>query len=1286
MRIGRFEVEGEAGTGAMGTVYRARDTTSGEQVAIKLLHGVSPVDLARFAREGRVLATLAHPGIVRYVEQGTTDKGEPYLAMEWLEGEDLRARFARAGLTVAETLVLARRVAGALAEMHAHGLVHRDLKPGNLFLAGGRVDDVRVIDFGLARKGNVSMNVTRSGVIVGTPAYMSPEQARGQRDVDGRADLFSLGCVLFKCLTGRPPFEGASLPALLTKVLLDEPPRVRALRPEVPAALEAVVLRLLNKRPDDRYRSAGALREALDALDLAAATEPGAPPEAARSPPALTASEQRVAAMVLIGAVDALTADPGALVAQHRGHLDELYDGTRVVTLEGSAVATDRAAQAARCALALRALLPGVPLALAMGQREVGAPRQVGEAIERAAALLERNAQTLARAAGTAIAIDGATAALLDSRFVVIEADGGADLWRARDTESGHRTLLGKKTALVGRAWEISTLETLFRDVVEEQIARPVIVTGPPGIGKTRLVREALAAIRAAHPEVEVWVGRGDSLRAGAPLGMLGQALQRATGIQRGEPLEQRRRRVIDRVARRVPAAEATRVAHFVGEMVDARFPAEVSRELAAARADPRLMGEQMSRAWEELLAAECAAHPVLLLLEDLHWGDLPTVRFVGDALKRLERQPWMVLAIARPEVSELFPRLWASSGAQEIRLNPLARRAAERLVVEALGDAADPDTVARIASQAEGNAFYLEELIRAVAQREHDEGGAALPETVVAMVRTRLEGLDPETRRTLRAASIFGEVFWPGGVAALLGGAPADPSWPTLIAGRELVVRRAGSRFAGEEELAFRHALLREAAYAMLTPRDRALGHLLAGDWLEQHGEADAMVLAQHFERGGDEARAGDSFLRAAEQAARALDLDVAIAAAGQALTRAGSTEARIRALEILAEAHAWRLEWTAADPHVAELVRLAAPGSVPWVRAMSVKQSVAVMLGRPGELSEAVAALMGVEPAPEAVAPLARALAFSTLVLGIAVRLDAAALAVLKIDALAAPVLTDDPGTRGFAHLAHVYLELWGTGSAWEARRRAEAARSSFAEARDVRGVLLARVFLAAAQAALGDYDEAQRQLEEVTGTQESLVTVLRAAYLPWVLIERGALDEAQGMLERTLAALPAADALRAARARWLLGEIARRRGDHARAERAIAGALDGLRGSVLELGHALATLASTELALGRPAEALAHAREALETLHGHHGCAHRAGLIRLVYAEALGASGDHAAARAALADARFRLHALASRIPDRDARRRFLHRVPEHARTVALARGLHGLQGEGERDEGD
>src|SRR5262249_20615763 len=153
--------------------------------------------------------------------------------------------------------------------------------------------------------------------------------------------------------------------------------------------------------------------------------------------------------------------------------------------------------------------------------------------------------------------------------------------------------------------------------------------------------------------------------------------------------------------------------------------------------------------------------HPVLLVLEDLHWGDLSTMRFVDEALRELGESRWMVLALARPEVHDLFPKLWADRPMQEIRLAGLSRRAGERLVRQVLGERADPGTIERLVQKADGNAFYLEELIRAVAEGKGDR----LPETVLAMVEARLSRLEEQARRVLRAASVFGEVCWEGGV-----------------------------------------------------------------------------------------------------------------------------------------------------------------------------------------------------------------------------------------------------------------------------------------------------------------------------------------------------------------------------------------------------------------------------------------------------------------------------------------------------------------------------------------
>jgi len=255
----RFELDSLVGTGGMARVYRAREIATGRLVAVKVLHEARTGRLARFEREGAVLARMQHPHIVRYLAHGRGPEAS-WLAMEWLDGEALETRLRRGALSVAESIALGRGVAEALAFAHDRGVLHRDIKPGNLFLPGGRCNDVKVLDFGIARVPDATM--TRTGVMVGTPAYVSPEQARAAA-VDARSDLFSLGCVLYECLTGRRAFSGPNPVAVLAKVLFHHPPRARSLEAGIPLPLSELVEQMMAKEPDARSASASAVAAAI---------------------------------------------------------------------------------------------------------------------------------------------------------------------------------------------------------------------------------------------------------------------------------------------------------------------------------------------------------------------------------------------------------------------------------------------------------------------------------------------------------------------------------------------------------------------------------------------------------------------------------------------------------------------------------------------------------------------------------------------------------------------------------------------------------------------------------------------------------------------------------------------------------------------------------------------------------------------------------------------------------------------------------------------------------------
>jgi TolB-like protein/tetratricopeptide (TPR) repeat protein len=263
---GRFEIGPVASSGGMGVVHRGRDLQTGAPVAVKTLRGVEGAE--RFRREIQVLSGLRHPGIVTYLGDGrTTD--ELYLVMEWLEGEDLGTRLDAAPVSTQDAVRIGIQLASALAAAHAKGIVHRDLKPSNIFLADFRVDRIKLLDYGIARQAG-STNLTEVGMVIGTPAFMAPEQARGDRDIDSRTDVYGLGAVLFRCIAGRAPFEGRTPHELLGAVLHRPAPRLSDFA-SVPAALDALISQMLDKTPARRPVDGNA---AWAALTLLASSSP----------------------------------------------------------------------------------------------------------------------------------------------------------------------------------------------------------------------------------------------------------------------------------------------------------------------------------------------------------------------------------------------------------------------------------------------------------------------------------------------------------------------------------------------------------------------------------------------------------------------------------------------------------------------------------------------------------------------------------------------------------------------------------------------------------------------------------------------------------------------------------------------------------------------------------------------------------------------------------------------------------------------------------------------------
>jgi tetratricopeptide (TPR) repeat protein len=1237
----RFALEGEIASGGMGKVFRALDRQSGAYVALKIIHPDGEADPERFQRESVVLASLTHPGIVRYVAHGMTATGEPYLAMEWLEGEDLASWLGRRStMSVDGAITLARRIASALGELHRRGLVHRDVKPSNVFLVDGHVDRAKLLDFGVARTSS-ARTFTRSGALVGTPSYMAPEQARCGHEVDARADVWALGCVLYECLAGDAPFSGRQVMAVLAKILLDPAPRLRQARADVPGELDELVARMLAKDPRERPTDGNAVVDELGAVSSGTRTLVSSGAHSAIEVASLTDREQRFHCVLVArhDVSDDAEARLKRVVAPFGARLEPLSQSAVLVSLGPSHDASDDAVRTARAAFAVRHALPEVALVLASS-------RSAGYGHVALGALVDRAARDLASTPCGAIRIDGLTAGMLEARFEITGDSDALYLRPERDESEGGRARA--RSLWVGRDVELAYLEGIYGECTAEPIARAVLVTGPAGVGKSRLRQELVRRLRRRSRRATVLFARGDALGVGSPYVMLAPAIRRWAGIVDGEPLDTSRAKLREHVGRAV-ARDASGVAEMLGEIVGVAFDDALR---------PPLQSAAMRRAFEAWLAAECAAHPVILVLEDLHWGDLPTVELVDDALRALRDAPFMVLAFARSEVHAQFPNLWEDRGVKELRLEALTRKASHKLVRHALGERAAQDVVARIVERAEGNPFYLEELVRAVERDRH----AAVPESVLGMLQSRLDATSLDARRVLRAASVFGLTFWRGGVAALLGGGTAAAvtaaEWIDDLVAREIIDVRATSQIRGDDELVFRHELARDAAYALLTREDRVLGHRLAGEWLERHGFREPLVLAEHFDRGADPARARECYARAAADALHASDFGAAITRAERAVT-CGADGWSLGELRVLqARASRWLGLYAEARAYAEDAAAVLTTGSAAWFSAASEATIAAARRGARDVVERWVTRAADARSDPSA-----RGAKIACMCLGafqwiLSARLDLAATQIGAIAKLVADA--GDLDAETLARVEHLRAvrdaHTAGVGAFLSSLVTVIDAFEGAGELKSASGATLGWCL-----AELGQLEDTERILREATERCRRKDAARSATFalvnLGYSIALASKADEARRVAERP------GDSSRSQRnvrldgwARVHASASALAAGHIEEAVELAEGAVELLRVSPGLHAWALAAHARALLALGRVDEALASVRGARATREALGGILQCDSLAPLVLGE-VGRDADDGDARDAFVAAATRLRERASRLAKTEWRESFV-----------------------------
>jgi serine/threonine protein kinase len=328
--VSHYRITEKLGEGGMGVVYLAEDKHLGRRVAIKFLSSTDHHYRARFIREARAVSALNHPNIATVHDYGETDAGQPFIVMEFVKGKPL-SNLLEEGITMRQSVEIVSSIAEALAEAHEHGIVHRDVKPSNVVVNDR--GQVKVLDFGLVKHlfeqssgGGVDLDAntlystqTRSDVIVGTPLYLSPEQATGKQ-VDGRSDIFALGALLYECLTGQSAFSGSSVLEIGAQIIHVTPPAPSKINPRVPRELDRVTMKALEKKAEARYQSAAELLKDLQTIvglsgngvplsSKGARSTPGDLKRATKSLAAITTSLRRqrfsltsiIAAIVLTG-------------------------------------------------------------------------------------------------------------------------------------------------------------------------------------------------------------------------------------------------------------------------------------------------------------------------------------------------------------------------------------------------------------------------------------------------------------------------------------------------------------------------------------------------------------------------------------------------------------------------------------------------------------------------------------------------------------------------------------------------------------------------------------------------------------------------------------------------------------------------------------------------------------------------------------------------------------------------------------------------------------------------
>jgi serine/threonine protein kinase/tetratricopeptide (TPR) repeat protein len=1003
-RLGAYEIREEIGKGGMATVYRAHQPTVDRDVAIKVIKGNLKEDadaVQRFQREAKVIARLEHPHILPiYDFDGTNEP--PYIVMRYLDGGTLKDVMKQGLLPLPEVAYLIQHVASALDYAHRQGIVHRDIKPSNIMI--DREGNAFVSDLGIARITSTGdgqrKGITVSGAIIGTPEYMSPEQAMGLADVDFKADIYSLGVMLFEMLTGQLPYIADTAMGTLLKHIQSPIPKIRDFNAELPEAVEVVILNALAKEPDNRYSSAGELARELTHMSGGTLTVAPMQLRAAAAESVVirtqvqsnkaddsdsdssadsreTPNEQhRQVTVVHINIADfeellmetepeeaasilkTLLESIQKLVTSGGGFIRERTASTLQALWGVNEVHETDAENAINTALAVRdsarkltaKWLEGdeaMPIQIGIDTGSVliqvesggtsttsGQPITLAARFERAAPAGEIliSHDTFRHVTGiydvrqeTPVRVRGRSEAI--QVYVVQQARPRAFRLESRGVE-------GIETKMIGRDGELKLLQDAMMLCIEDSETQMVTVTAEAGVGKSRLLFEFSLWIDVIDQSVKFFEGRATQQTTNLPYSLIRSVFSFRFEILDSDTPEVMREKFTQGIVGFMGANTEDKAA-FIGQLVGFDFsdhPA-VKPLLSGGAGFQRQALEHLNTFFRSITHEM----PAIIELEDIHWADTHSLDLIDHLVKENRTLPLMVICMARPELNE-HRRGWGEGQDfhHRIDLKPLSKLDTRRLVREVLQKVDDipPEVRDLIVERADGNPFYIEELIKILIEdgviikgETEDDNWRILPErlaplrvppTLIGVLQARLDTLEPAARLLLGRASVIGRIFWVSAVDALQAadGFHIERQERLLedLRRREMIYLREKSDFTGTQEYVIKHAILRDVIYDSLLKRQQRTYHAAAAEWLikESAERADEYtgLIAEHYEKAGEPTKAAGYLFNAAQRAFNVTAFPDAMASLNRALTILPTEgdeaqQMRVKVSLLLAEIH---------------------------------------------------------------------------------------------------------------------------------------------------------------------------------------------------------------------------------------------------------------------------------------------------------------------------------------------------------------------------------------------